>query len=100
MSESESDAPSESLTVTLTVELAGPSGNVQSKLPAPVVVLKVSDADLGPVGAALGGVEDEGVVARVADGEASRSWCQPSLAVAEPVRVTVGATFRTDTLVV
>ncbi len=40
--ESESDAPSESLTVTLTVELAGPSGNEQSKLPAPVVLLKVA----------------------------------------------------------
>ncbi len=40
--ESESDAPSESLTVTLTVELAGPSGNEQSKLPAPVVLLNVS----------------------------------------------------------
>ena len=39
---SESDAPSESLTVTLMVGLAGPSGKVQSKLPAPVAGLKVS----------------------------------------------------------
>ena len=31
-----SDPPSESLTVTLTVGEAGPSGNEQSKLPAPV----------------------------------------------------------------
>ena len=35
-------ALSESLTWTDTVELAGPSGNVQTKLPAPVVVLKVA----------------------------------------------------------
>jgi hypothetical protein len=32
--------PSPSLMVTLTVLLAGPSGKVQSKLPAPVVGLK------------------------------------------------------------
>ena len=56
-----SDAPSESLTVTLTVELAGPSGKVQSKLPAPVVALNGVEPDLGAVGAALGRVEDEGV---------------------------------------
>jgi hypothetical protein len=37
-----SEAPSESLTVTLTVEVAGPSRNVQTKLPAPVVGLNVS----------------------------------------------------------
>ena len=37
-----SEAPSESLTVTLTVGLAGPSGNEQSKLPAPVAELNVS----------------------------------------------------------
>jgi len=37
---SESEAPSLSLTVTLTVEVAGPSGNVQSKLPAPVAASK------------------------------------------------------------
>ena len=37
-----SGAPSESLTVTLTVGLAGPSGNEQSKLPAPVAELNVS----------------------------------------------------------
>ena len=37
-----SEAPSESLTVTLTVGSAGPSGKEQSKLPAPVVALKVS----------------------------------------------------------
>ena len=37
-----SDALSESLTVTLTVELAGPSGNEQTKLPAPLVLLKLA----------------------------------------------------------
>src|SRR4051812_21454111 len=40
--ESLSDAPSESLTVTLTVGLAGPSGKEQTKLPAPVAVSNVS----------------------------------------------------------
>jgi hypothetical protein len=37
-----SEAPSESLTVTLTVGLADPSGNEQVKLPVPVLALKVS----------------------------------------------------------
>ena len=37
-----SEAPSESLTVTLIVGLAGPSGKEQSKLPAPVAELNVS----------------------------------------------------------
>jgi hypothetical protein len=37
-------ALSESFTWTETTELAGPSGNVQSKLPAPVELLKVAGA--------------------------------------------------------
>ncbi len=49
VTESVSAAPSESLTVTLTVELAGPSGKVQSKLPAPVVALNVSEPDWVPL---------------------------------------------------
>ena len=42
-----------SLTCTDTIELAGPSGNEQTKLPAPVVVLNVVRADLAAVGAAV-----------------------------------------------
>jgi hypothetical protein len=37
-----SDAPSESLTLTLTMEESGPSGNLQSKLPAPEVELNTA----------------------------------------------------------
>jgi hypothetical protein len=37
-----SAAPSESLTLTLTVEESGPSVNLQTKLPAPEVALNVS----------------------------------------------------------
>ena len=63
---SESGAPSESLTVTLTVELAGPSGKLHTKLPAPVVGVEGVGPDLAAVGAAVGGVEGEGVGTRIA----------------------------------
>src|SRR6266511_2581627 len=41
-------ASSESLTCTVASELAGPSGKVQSKLPAPLVALKVAGASSEP----------------------------------------------------
>ena len=44
-----SEAPSESLTVTDTVGEAGPSGNVQTKLPAPGGGVERVDADLVPL---------------------------------------------------
>jgi hypothetical protein len=47
--ESLSDPPSESSTVTLTELEAGPSGKVQSKLPAPVVALNAAGPSSVPL---------------------------------------------------
>ena len=67
---SESDAPSESLTVTVTVELAGPSGKLHTKLPAPVVGLKVSVPTWLPLAPQSVSSSGEGVGARIAGAEA------------------------------
>src|SRR5688572_5922540 len=95
--ESSSDAPSESLTVTLTVELAGPSGNEQTKLPAPVVGLKRSAPTCVPL--APQSVAPSTKVSWPGSLTVKPyEWPLPSLAVAGPVRVTVGATLSTVTV--
>ena len=63
-------APSESLDLTETVELAGPSGKVQSKLPPRWSVLKVSSPTWVPLAPQLVAIEREVVGAGIGDGEA------------------------------
>ena len=78
-----SDALSESLTVTLTVEAGRAVGERADEAAGAAGAVEVGQADLGPVEAAVGGVEDERVGARVARGEAVREagcprWHWPS----------------------
>ena len=63
-------APSESSTWTLTLLEAGPSGKLHTKLPAPVVVLKVAGPTWVPLSAAVGRQQGEVILARIAGGEA------------------------------
>ena len=77
--------------------MAGPSGNEQSKLPAPVVGVERVGADLGAAGAALGRVEREAVGARIGGGEAVGVAGALVDASPSPVKVTVGATLETVT---
>ena len=65
-----SDAPSASLTVTLTVELAGPSGKRAVEAARAGRGVERVGADLVPPVPQLGRVEDERVVTRIADREA------------------------------
>ncbi len=91
-------ALSESWTWTLTVELAGPSGNVQSKLPAPVTALKAAFDRLPPppqLSLTRLNVSTPGsLVVKLYD------FVWPSSALFGPDRVTVGATLLTVTSVV
>ena len=84
--------------MTLTVGLAGPSGKVQSKLPAPVVALNVSGPTWVPPVPQLGRVEHERVRARIGGGEAVGVARALVGRRSSPVRVTVGATLATVTV--
>src|SRR5690242_19270789 len=92
-------ASSESLTCTETSELSGPSGNEQTKLPAPVVESKVSAPTWTPWSPhSVATSAKESTPASVTENEyvcCEPSFTDTSLAAA---RVTTGATFATDTV--
>ena len=89
-------ASSESLTWTLTELTAGPSRNVQSKLPAPVVLSKAAFERV-PFALQLW-LTRLNVSAPGSMTLKLKDFVWPSLAVAAPVSMTVGATLAIVTV--